>query len=52
MAPFRPDAAPAPAANGSAPFGISPNPPGPSADIEASLQAAFGAKPAGGGFGS
>lgn len=56
MAPFRPEAAPA--ANGSAPFGINPNPPGPSADIQASLDAAFGAapgggsKPTGGAFGS
>lgn len=48
MAPFRPEAAPA--GNGAA-FGIAQNPPGPSADIQASLDAAFGAKPAGGGFG-
>jgi hypothetical protein len=50
MAPFRPDAAPA--GNGAAPFGIATQPPGPSADIQASLDQAFGAKPAGGGFGS
>lgn len=48
-APFRPEAPPA--GNGAAPFGINPNPPGPSADIQASLDAAFGAKPASGGFG-
>lgn len=49
MAPFRPDTPPA--GNGAA-FGINPNPPGPSADIQASLDAAFGAKPTGGAFGS
>jgi hypothetical protein len=52
MAPFRPEAPPAPAGNGAAPFGIATQPPGPSADIQASLDQAFGAKPAGGGFGS
>jgi hypothetical protein len=50
MAPFRPEAAPAP--NGSAPFGIAANPPGPSADIQASLDAAFGKPASGGTFGS
>lgn len=54
VAPFRPDAPPA-QPNGGAPFGIQ-QAPGPSADIQASLDAAFGAqapgKPAGGAFGS
>ena len=49
MAPFRPDAPTAPNGQG-APFGIAQNPPGPSAEIQASLDAAFG-KPAGGAFG-
>lgn len=48
IAPFRPDAAPQP--NGGAPFGIQ-QAPGPSADIQASLDAAFG-KPAGGSGGA
>lgn len=50
IAPFRPDAPPAPNGQG-APFGVG-NAPSPSAEMQASLDAAFGKAPAGGGFGS
>ena len=56
LAPFRPQASEQAAQGNGAPFGIAANPPNPSAEIQASLDQAFGAAPGtpGGGpaFGS